>query len=74
MKFDSWNLSRSQIAEAIDEWIFNENHRSILKRRLLDGLTYEELAGEFCISTQTAKRIVYTSQDKLFKHITYNGE
>lgn len=69
MKHESWNLSRSEISDMIDEWIFNEQHRMILKRRLLDGLTYEELAGEFHISTQTAKRIVYISQDKLFKHI-----
>lgn len=69
MKHESWNLSRSEISDMIDEWIFNEQHRRILKRRLLDGLTYEELAGEFNISTQTVKRIVYVSQDKLFKHI-----
>ena len=69
MKHESCGLSRSELSLLIDDWIFNEHHRNILKRRLLDGLTYEELADEFCVSTQTAKRIVYISQEKLFKHI-----
>lgn len=33
------NLSRSEISHLIDEWIFNERDRAVLKRRLLDGVT-----------------------------------
>lgn len=52
----------------IDEWIFNERDRAILKRRLLDGVLYEPLAEEFGLSVQHTKNIVYKAQEKLFKH------
>lgn len=63
------NKSRSEIVLLIDEWIFNERNRNILKRRLLDGITYERLAEEFDLSTQQVKTIVYKSQDVLSCHL-----
>lgn len=69
MKPNLENMSRSEVANAIDEWIFNERDRAILKRRLLDEICYEPLAEEFGLSVQSVKRIVYKTQDKLFKHI-----
>lgn len=63
---DNLNLSRSEIENLIDEWIFNERDRKILKRRLLDGILYEKLAEEFDLSIQHVKTIVYKTQDKLF--------
>lgn len=66
---NSLDLSRSEISALIDEWIFNERDRKILKRRLLDGICYEPLAEEFGLSVRQAKTIVYKSQEMLFKHI-----
>ena len=66
MKF---NKPRSQIERTIDEWIFNERDRRILKRRYLDGLTYERLAEEFDLSTQRIKSIVYRSREILLSHL-----
>ena len=63
------NYSRSTVSAAIDEWIFNERDRAILKRRLLDGICYEPLAEEFGLSVDRIKQIVYKSQAKLFKHL-----
>ena len=63
------DLSRTEIETLIDEWIFNERDRKILKRRLLDGICYEPLAEEFDLSVRQVKNIVYRSEDKLFKHI-----
>lgn len=63
------DLSRSQYEALIDEWIFNYRDRAILKRRLLDGLTYEQLAEEFEMSTKWIQKVVYKSLDKLLKHI-----
>lgn len=60
--------SNSQIAELIDEWIHSERDRAILKRRLIDGLTYEQLAEEFDMSVRQMKRIVYKCSNHLFKH------
>lgn len=63
------DMSRSQITYLIDEWIFNERNRNILKRRLLDGLTYEKLAEEFDLSVQQTKNIVYKCQDIMSLHL-----
>lgn len=60
------DLSRSQIEYLIDEWIFNERDRNILKRRLLDGITFEKLAEEFDMSVRQIKSIVYKSGDRLY--------
>lgn len=53
----------------IDEWIFSERDRAILKRRLLDGICYEPLAEEFDLSVKQVKRIVYKNEERLFKHM-----
>ncbi len=66
---NSLDLSRSEISALIDEWIFNERDRKILKRRLLDGICYEPLAEEFDLSVRQVKTIVYKSQETLFKHM-----
>lgn len=63
------DFSRSEISGLIDEWIFNERDRKILKRRLLDGICYEPLAEEFNLSVRQIKNIVYKCEDKLFRHI-----
>ena len=64
MKWD--DLSRTKIETLIDEWIRNERNRAILKRRLLDGITYESLAEEFDMSVRQVKNIVYKSEERLF--------
>lgn len=53
----------------IDEWIFSERDRAILKRRLLDGIIFEKLAEEFDLSVPRVKTIVYKAQERLFSHI-----
>lgn len=63
------NKPRSEIERLIDEWIFNERDRAILKRRLLDGICYEPLAEEFDLSVRHVKNIVYKAQERLYKHI-----
>lgn len=62
-------ISRSQASSLIDEWIFNERDRAILKRRLLDGIKYEDLADEFGMSVRQIKNIVRKSELRLYKHI-----
>lgn len=68
-KIDEYSLSRSDWKNLIDQWIFSERDRSILKRRLLDGICFEPLAEEFKLSSQQIKTIVYRSTEKLIKHI-----
>ena len=68
-KIDSLDLSRKEIESLIDDWIFNERDRAILKRRLLDGVTFEQLANEFNYSTQNIQRIIYKGMNKIFSKI-----
>lgn len=63
------DIPRSEWEKLIDEWIFSERDRAILKRRLLDGVCFEPLAEEFNLSVQQTKHIVYRMQNKLFKKI-----
>jgi DNA-directed RNA polymerase sigma subunit (sigma70/sigma32) len=63
------DLSRTEIEELIDLWIFSERDRAVLKRRILDGIVFEKLGEEFSLSTQSVKKIVYKSLDKIYKHI-----
>jgi len=60
-------LSRSEIERLIDEWILKERDRKILKRRLVDGITYEALAEEFELSARHVKTLVYKGEKKLTK-------
>ena len=61
--------SRSEISGIIDEWIFSERDRRILKRRLLDGITFENLSDEFDLSVRQVKRIVSKSEGVLYRHV-----
>lgn len=65
----NFDISTSQLSNLIDEWIFSERDRAILKRKLIDGICYEPLAEEFELSVRQVKNIVYKSEEKLFKHI-----
>ena len=64
-----FNIPRSEVEHLIDEWIFSERDRAILKRRLLDGICYEPLAEEFDMSVRQIKNIVYKTESKLFTHM-----
>ena len=63
------DYSRSEIEATITEWVLNERDRAVIRRRLIDGLTYESLAEEFDLSVSQVKRIVYKAQEKVFRHL-----
>lgn len=65
---ESFNLPISACVEIIDQWIFNEEHRNILKSRLIDGLSYPQLAEMYDKSIRQLKNIVYDGCTKLEKH------
>ena len=69
MKAEDTGMSRSELSALIDDWIFSERDRAILKRRILDSLPYEALAEEFDMSPRHIKRIVYKAEEKLIRHI-----
>lgn len=66
------DISKSQIDVLIDEWIIGKNaerDREIMRRRLFDGITFELLSEEFGLSVRRIKTIVYTNEEKIFKHL-----
>lgn len=63
------DIPRSEWERLIDEWIFDEQHRKMLKRNLLDGIHYEKLAEEFDCSRDKIALLIPKLQSKLFKKI-----
>ena len=61
--------SNSQIEFAIAEFIHSERDRSILRRRLIDGITFEKLAEEQEMSVRQIKNIVRKSESILFSYL-----
>ena len=59
------DLPTSEIERRITEHIHDQTHRSILRRRLLDGVKYEPLAEEFGLSVRGTKDICYRGIAKL---------
>ena len=66
------DLSRTEIEYLINEWIIGNNgqrDRKLMKRRLIDGITYENLAEEFDLTERQVKNICYKNMEKLIKHL-----
>lgn len=61
-------ISISDVNRLIDEWIFSERDRALIKRRLIDGIKFERLAEEFDLSVRQTKNIVYRGEKKIFRH------
>ncbi|MBR6968487.1 MAG: hypothetical protein IKH78_08135 [Ruminococcus sp.] len=64
--------TNTSIAQAIDDYVSGKNaerDRKILRRRLIDGITFERIGEEFEISTNHAKRIIYSREVELMKHL-----
>lgn len=55
--------NRVEIEALIDLWVVNINHaernRQVMKRRYIDGITYEKLGEEFDLTDWQVKNIVY---------------
>ena len=69
---DMKEISREDIENAIEKWIIGRNaerDREILRRRLIDGVKFEDLADEFDLSVTHTKRIVYKGSEMVFRHI-----
>jgi Mor family transcriptional regulator len=66
---ERFDLSRTEWERLIDDWIFNQKHRDILKDRLLNGIPFEPLAEKYNLSVTQVKNIVYKATEKLTKHL-----
>lgn len=69
IRADSFDITTKEMAQLIDDYVFSERDRAILKRRLCDSIPYEQLAEEFYLSTQQVKAIVYKHFQRLITKI-----
>ena len=63
------DLSRSELENLIDEYVHHARNREILKRRLLDGALYTEIASEFHLDYDYTRKLIHKEEDKLFRKI-----
>ena len=66
---NNYNLSKSEWEHIIDQYIFSERDRKMLKRKMFDGITYEKLAEEYELSTQRAKAIIGDAKTRILRYI-----
>ena len=69
------DLSRTELEFAIEEWIIGKNaerDRKVLRRRLIDGVTFERLAEEQELSVSQVKRIIWKNAEIIFRHLKMN--
>ena len=59
----------SEMRALIDEYVHSERDRRIMCSRLIDGLTFEQIAEREDMSDKQIKRIVYRLQAVLFEHL-----
>ena len=63
------DISVKEMSELIDNWIYKERDRAIMKRRFCDGIIYAQIAEEFDMSDRQIKRICYENFEKLLNHM-----
>lgn len=63
------DITNSEICHIIDEHIRHERDRKILKRKIVDGITYDKLAEEFDLSRMQAIRIVQKREAQIAKYL-----
>lgn len=67
-------LPRSTWEQLIDEWIYNELDRHILRRHIFDGITFDRLTEEINrqehrLELLQVKRRFYKATDKLLNKV-----
>lgn len=68
MSAEEHNISVQEMSLLIDNWIYKERDRAIMKRRFCDGVIFEQIAEEFDMSDRQIKRICYKLFEKVIKH------
>ena len=72
MKFEPEELGRSVIEPYIEEYIFNERDRNIVKRRLFDAISFEKLAEEFDLNPDYVRKLYSKQSKRIFDKMNRN--
>lgn len=63
------SLDNYQLSEAIDKYVRGEKARKVLKRKLIDCITFEKISEEFDMSDRQIKNIYKKSYQQLFSKL-----
>lgn len=63
------DYSNIHISQLIDDRIHNIRDRAALKLRFVDGMTYDEIASEMCLSYERVKKFIYKGEQTLLPYI-----
>ena len=63
------NYRRSDMCNAIDEYVINYRYREVLKLKYCEGMTYEEVAETVNYSPQHVKHICRIYKDYLMSRL-----
>lgn len=65
-------LDREKVEDAIYRYILGRNaerNRQILHDKMIDGMTFEAIAENHGMSVSQIKRIVYTGEEIVYRHL-----
>ncbi|MBR5202657.1 MAG: hypothetical protein IKW45_05280 [Clostridia bacterium] len=68
MKQKNLDISIPEEERLIDTWIKSERNRKILRRKLIDGITFERLAEEMEMSVRGVQYVVEQGLEELKVH------
>lgn len=69
------DVTNEEIEKAIDSWIHSERDRIILKKRLIDGYTFQQISdylyaeSKIILSARQMKNVLPRLEQKLFRHM-----
>lgn len=68
MRMSELNISKSQLIELANDWIWNARNKEIFFNKI-EGKTYEEIAEIYNLSTQRTKEIIKDCLNRISIHI-----
>ena len=61
--------TNSQARDLIEEHIHNSDDRKMLRLRLIDGMTFEQIGFEMGMTTKTVRKRIHKGEEVLFRHL-----
>lgn len=68
MRMSELNISKSQLIQIVDNYVWNARNKNIFYDKV-EGFTYDELAEKYNLSVVRIKEIVKECLDKVSNHI-----
>lgn len=62
-------VCRADLEDLIEQWVFSERDRKLVRRKLFDDITFERLAEEMDLSVRQTKNLYYKWTNKIFSKI-----